>query len=110
MSSMRMEMSPRLQLTMKLAPRMIQSMEILQLPIAELQERIEAELQENPVLERLEKTPDPEEADEQGQAPEETFDPDAPLVHDRDAELDFQRLEALDKDWDGHFNEEHRLS
>ena len=34
-----------------LAPRMIQSMEILQLPIAALQERIEKELQENPVLE-----------------------------------------------------------
>src|ERR1041384_2258044 len=34
-----------------LAPRMIQSMEILQLPILALQERIEQELQENPVLE-----------------------------------------------------------
>lgn len=36
---------------MKLAPRMIQAMEILQLPMMALQERIEAELQSNPVLE-----------------------------------------------------------
>ena len=34
-----------------LAPRMIQSMEILQLPIQLLQERIEQEMAENPTLE-----------------------------------------------------------
>ena len=36
---------------MKLAPRIIQAMEILQLPMLALQERIEAEMQSNPVLE-----------------------------------------------------------
>ncbi len=36
---------------MKLAPRMIQSMEILQLPLMALQERIEQEMSENPMLE-----------------------------------------------------------
>ncbi len=36
---------------MRLAPQMIQAMEILQLPILALQERIEAEMQSNPVLE-----------------------------------------------------------
>src|SRR5258708_34206144 len=44
---MRMEMGQRQLLT----PRMIQSMEILQLPLALLEERIEQELQNNPVLE-----------------------------------------------------------
>ena len=39
---------------MKLAPRMIQSMEILQLPLMALEERIEQELAANPVLERRE--------------------------------------------------------
>ena len=39
--------------TMKLAPRMIQSMEILQLPLMALDERIEQEISENPCLERL---------------------------------------------------------
>ena len=38
----------------KLAPRMIQSMEILQLPLMALEERIEQELQNNPVLEQRE--------------------------------------------------------
>ncbi len=35
-----------------LTPRMIQSMEILQLPLMALEERIEQELQNNPVLEQ----------------------------------------------------------
>lgn len=50
---MKMEMSGQLRMEqkMKLAPRMIQSMEILQLPIIALQERIEQELNGNPVLE-----------------------------------------------------------
>ncbi len=39
---------------MKLAPRMIQSMEILQMPLAELRERIEQELESNPTLEVIE--------------------------------------------------------
>ncbi len=38
---------------MKLVPRMIQSMEILQLPIMALEERIDEELAANPVLEKL---------------------------------------------------------
>ena len=41
----------RMEQKMKLAPRMIQSMEILQLPILALQERIEQEMESNPVLE-----------------------------------------------------------
>ena len=37
-----------------LAPRMIQSMEILQLPLMALQERIEQEMEDNPVLDQVE--------------------------------------------------------
>jgi len=50
---MRLEtsMSQRMSMDMRLAPRMIQSMEILQMPVLALQERIDQELQENPVLE-----------------------------------------------------------
>ena len=43
---------------MKLAPRMIQSMEILQLNMMALNERIEQELVENVTLERVEKDKD----------------------------------------------------
>lgn len=54
MSGMRigMDMHTRMDLKMVLAPRMIQSMEILQLPIIDLQAKIEKELQENPFLEQ----------------------------------------------------------
>jgi RNA polymerase sigma-54 factor len=50
---MRLDTSQQLRLEqrMRLAPQIIQSMEILQLPMLALQERIEAELQSNPVLE-----------------------------------------------------------
>src|SRR5205814_5853823 len=51
-------MTQRMDQRMLLAPRMIQSMEILQLPIMALQERIQQELQENPVLEMREQTPE----------------------------------------------------
>ncbi len=41
----------RMEQRLKLAPQIIQSIEILQLPVMELQERIEQELEQNPVLE-----------------------------------------------------------
>src|SRR5215207_6888752 len=105
MSGMRigMDMHTRMDLKMVLAPRMIQSMEILQLPITDLQAKIEKELQENPFLEQKEKHG---EADE---TPPD-FNPDAPLKHDDSGDLEFNRLEELNRDWDNHFNEEHRVS
>lgn len=56
---MRFETSQHLRLgqQMKLAPRMIQSMEILQMPLAELEERIEQELESNATLELVDGEP-----------------------------------------------------
>jgi RNA polymerase sigma-54 factor len=51
----------------QLTPRMIQSMEILQLPLMALEERIEEELQNNPVLEMRDSDVEP--GDEPGEAP-----------------------------------------
>lgn len=50
--SMRMDLSQnmRTEMRMKMAPRMIQSMEILQMPLLALQERIDQELNDNPLL------------------------------------------------------------
>ena len=50
---MRLDVSQQLRLEqqMKLAPRIIQAMEILQLPMLALQERIDEEMELNPVLE-----------------------------------------------------------
>jgi RNA polymerase sigma-54 factor len=110
--------SQRMSQQMILAPRMIQSMEILQLPIMALQERIQQELQENPVLElkEVEETPATTAEDFNADAPapgDKDIDPGAKeLVIDEGGgnELDFDRLEALSKDWEDHFNEEHRPS
>ncbi len=89
---------------MRLAPRMIQSMEILQLPIADLLAKIAKELQENPFLEQKEKH------GEENAEPTE-FDPDStPLKHDETGDLEFSRLDELNRDWENHFNEEHRIS
>ena len=52
--------SMRLGQSMKLAPRVIQSMEILQMPLTELEERIEQELASNPTIEITEIAPDPD--------------------------------------------------
>jgi RNA polymerase sigma-54 factor len=111
-------MHQRMDQKMILAPRMIQSMEILQLPIMALQERIQQELQENPVLEQMETAGDSPSADSEdfeGQTVTAEADNDpgaAELVIDDNGtnELDFDRLEALSKDWEDHFNEEHRPS
>ncbi|MEK7487197.1 MAG: RNA polymerase factor sigma-54 [Planctomycetota bacterium] len=51
---MRLELVPKLQQTQKLAPQIIQSIEILQLPTLALQELIQQEMEENPVLEMIE--------------------------------------------------------
>jgi RNA polymerase sigma-54 factor len=113
-------MSQQMQQKMILAPRMIQSMEILQLPIMALQERIQQELQENPVLELRETTEEPAASEEEAEAlaQQETApqpdpsDPERELVIDDKGnnEEDFDRYEALAQEWADHFSEEHRPS
>jgi RNA polymerase sigma-54 factor len=112
-------MSQRLDQKMILAPRMIQSMEILQLPVMALQERIEHELSENPVLvESNEEAASSDEdftefnADEPGPTKTDPGDPQKELVIDDKGgnEQDFDRLLAINEDWSDHFNEEHRPS
>src|SRR5438270_2169131 len=101
-------MSQRLEQKMILAPRMIQSMEILQLPVMALQERIEHELQDNPVLELKEDNveDDPAAADDLDETPAEPepnpeVSPEKELVIDDkgDNEQDFDRLMAINEDW-----------
>ncbi|MFA7235919.1 MAG: hypothetical protein WC058_03560, partial [Phycisphaeraceae bacterium] len=82
----------RMEQRMKLSPRMIQSMEILQLPAMALEERIEQELEQNPVLE-LREPEAPKEQPDTDRTPEE----ERPmLAHDSEAgqstSEDFQRL------------------
>src|SRR5438270_11229534 len=94
---MRLDTSQQMRTDMRLrmAPRMIQSMEILQLPLMALQERIDQELIENPVLidQRDVATPEPE--TEEAPTPAE----EAPTPE----------FEGAD-DWNDAYGEGHRLS
>ncbi len=115
---MRLSLGQQMQMAQKqvLAPRMIQSMEILQLPIMALQERIEQEMEENPVLDQAESSGD----EAEGSAAEEVAQesPDAPTEAERelvvddtnDNEEDFERLMNLAEDWPDHFDERSRPS
>jgi RNA polymerase sigma-54 factor len=112
---MRFETSQHMQLGqhMKLAPRMIQSMEILQMPMLALQERIDQELESNIALELVEP------GSEQGadQAPAES-----PADADREDRLeqrelvvsgddssseDWERLSALESEYREAFDNEY---
>ncbi len=97
----------RTEMRLRMAPRMIQSMEILQLPIMALQERIEQELSENPVLVDLRETAPT--------ANEET-DEAAPQTATETAEgpetdqTDFESLINLDENWSELYDEGPRRS
>ena len=56
-----------------LTPRMIQSMEILQLPLMALEERIEQEMESNPVLEFREQEAEPGGAATDGQGEQQAL-------------------------------------
>jgi RNA polymerase sigma-54 factor len=115
---MRLSFGQELRMVQKqvLAPRMIQSMEILQLPILALTERIEQEMEENPVLEIPET--EPEAVAESLEEPVERDVPDAPSEEERELvideahsnEGDFERLLKMDEQWPDHFEERSRPS
>ncbi|MGF1577811.1 MAG: RNA polymerase factor sigma-54 [Gemmataceae bacterium] len=117
--SFQMGMTTKMSQSMVLAPRMIHSMEILQLPIMDLQQKISDELLENPFLEVQEgakDTPDADAADTtdtfEASEPQDPTDPNSELVIDvnSDGAEDFDRLTSINDDWSDHFNEEHRVS
>ncbi len=106
-------MQARLEQRMKLAPRMIQSMEILQLPLLALEERIQQELVANPVLEMEEPSetslepPPPETAEAAAAAPDAKPEEERPLEVDANAGAEeFDRLDKMSGEWQEFFREE----
>jgi RNA polymerase sigma-54 factor len=82
---------------MKLAPRMIQSMEILQMPVAELEERIEQELESNITLEITETHGDRRSIeDQQAQVERDASENERPLDLSTPGQDDFERLESFE--------------
>jgi len=95
--------------TQTLAPRMIQSMEILQMPLVALEERIDQELSENPVLERTttekEFEPPAESQTDINKPESETDVEQKELVIDAEHNADdFERLLNLNIDHPEHFD------
>src|SRR2546421_943088 len=80
---------------------MIQSMDILQLPLQKLEERIEQELQNNPVLELTESDAEDggavEVMNQEVEGREERSEPERPLLEKEETDMaeDFNRLEKL---------------
>ena len=94
----------RLEQKMKLAPHMIQSMEILQLPILALQERIEQELNSNPVLEIDEPLPETTPSTTE-QSAKNNGETDSTTEAGSEKIEDFGRLENLDDDYKEHIDQ-----
>src|SRR5258708_4327656 len=111
-------LSARMEQRQMIAPRMIQSMEILQLGTMALLERLDQEMEENPVLEPGEGAPveeaalDVEDTVAVPEAEADVTDPRKELVIEdsTDNEKDFDRLEAMNEAWADHFNEDSRPS
>ncbi len=99
--------------TQKLAPRMIQSMEILQLPALALQERIEQEMNENPLLEQQEVDPlAPDESEDDLPERDSRSESEKELVvdNDHDNQEDFERLQNMISELPNTFDESFRRS
>jgi RNA polymerase sigma-54 factor len=111
---MRLSFGQDLRLVQKqiLAPRMIQSMEILQLPIMALEERIQEELQENPILEMQEEDPDLPAEEAERESPDAPTDEERELVigDAGDNKADFERLLSMDEQWPEQFEDHGRPS
>jgi len=91
----------RMEQRMKLAPRMIQSMEILQLSTLALLEKIETELNSNPVLEVEEPTENSAPAEPAGgqeDAPDKEL-----IIRQGGGAKDFNRVEDFAQDADDYF-------
>lgn len=100
--------------TQKLAPRMIQSMEILQMGMAALDEKIEQELIENPALERTDESNFAEDDSanklDKEKEPKDVDQKEMVVEEGKGGEDDFERLLNLDKDIPDHFDESTRPS
>jgi len=87
---------------MKLAPRIIQAMEILQLPVLALQERIEQEMLSNPVLEMHEDSQEEPASQREGE-PEPRGEQMMVVDSDNGHARDFQRLDEFTEEFGSEF-------
>jgi RNA polymerase sigma-54 factor len=100
--------------TQKLAPRMIQSMEILQLHALALKERIEQEMAENPLLEQQDSDPlapdDSDDYDENTKDTRSESEKELVVDNDHDNKEDFERLQNMISELPNTFDESFKRS
>ncbi len=97
-------LSPQLRQQMKLAPQVIQSIEILQLPMLALVEHVQQELIDNPVLEEVVDN----EKEEPKTEEQKTFDEEiAEGKNNEDPKEDeeFKRLREMADDWGDFYSQ-----
>src|SRR3954468_6202267 len=111
---MRLSLGQQMQLAQKqvLAPRMIQSMEILQLPLMALQERIEQEMEDNPCLDQVEGDENEPDRVLENEAASSVADTERELIvkDDRNNEDDFERLLNMAENLPDDYEERSRPS
>ncbi|GJQ57311.1 MAG: RNA polymerase sigma-54 factor [Candidatus Scalindua sp. AMX11] len=90
-------LSTRLSQQMKLAPQVIQSIEILQLPIMALVEQVQQELSDNPVLEEVVDERKDNQDSTQGDESDNSSD------NDEAYEKEFERLGEMADEWREYF-------
>lgn len=114
-------LSQKMAQSMVLAPQLQQSLALLQAPILELRAQVEAELEQNPVLEET-LTGEMEPAQKDGKEKDElaeqidpaeppadvTFDPATEKESSEpvdDFQAEFEKLTQLDQEWRDHFTQ-----
>ena len=111
---MRLDTSQQMRADMRLrmAPRMIQSMEILQLPLMALQERIDQELEENPILVDLREAGGAEgDGNAEGEGADPIEAPEPAAVDAEAAQVDAAEADLFEgmTEWDA-YDADHRPS
>ncbi len=92
-----MSLSQRMELKLQMTTQMIQSIELLQLPLLALQERVEQELEENPALEQEE----PEDAAEQHGTEDEAGDDTAERAFE-------EQISDMEEEWNESLGSSYR--
>jgi RNA polymerase sigma-54 factor len=115
-----LHLSQRLSQSLVLAPQLQQSLALLQAPTLELKALVEAELQQNPVLEEVaESDSDMADRNSDGDSPSEVADPAEPPAELNgegaeagetgeavdDFQAEFEKLLQLDQEWRDHFSQ-----
>jgi len=91
--------------TIMMSPQMQQAIQLLQLPILELSQKIENELSENPVLEEISRDEPVGEQLQETAAPEASQDEGRKAEKDLEFKEEFNELRQIDDEWRDYFRQ-----